>query len=263
MWLAHIRTPEMKKTVLIAVAALLLLFTTGAKLSRKERYTVGTVPSNPPMEMVDEEQRIIGFDIDVMKEIAERTNISIRLVPVLKENIYRGIIDESYDIVISSLTLPDGTSFPELPQIIFSEPYMEIGEVVVISEDFIPYTGLESLEGKRIGTLQNAPSKSILTERYSAVLQEYDGMEAAFEDMARGTIDVIVCDLPLASRMVHLNDEYRNIFKIVPEPLTRKRYVIAVKKGNTDLLSTINAGIDKIKTDGTLEELIGRWFFPE
>jgi len=251
----------MKKTVLLILVALLTFTTVCAKLSRKVRYTVGTVPNNPPMEMVDEEQRIIGFDIDVMNEIAERNNISIKFVPTLEENIYRGLIDESYDIVISSLTLRDDTSSLEVTEISFSEPYMEIGEVIVISEDFTSYSGPESLEGKKVGILRGAPSKSILKERYRTDPKEYDLVEDAFEDMARGTIDAISCDLPLASRMVYLNDEYRGIFRIVPERLTRKRYVIAVKKEKTELLSTINTGIERIKADGTQKELIDRWFF--
>jgi polar amino acid transport system substrate-binding protein len=251
----------MKKTVLITISALLILVTVGAKISRKQRYTVGTVPYNPPMEIVDEEQRIIGFDIDVMTQIAAAQNISVKFVPALKENIFRGLIDETYDIVISSLTLTDTASSPEVTLISFSEPYMEIGEVIVISEDFTSYSGLESLEGRRVGTLRTAPSKSILEDRYGVVTQEYELPEAAFEDMARGVIDAIACDLPFASRMVHLNDEYRGIFRIAPEQLTRKSYVIAVKKGNTELLSTLNKGIEKIKDDETLENLIDKWFF--
>ena len=253
----------MKKTVLITMAALLIIFSVGAKFGKKGRYTVGTVPYNPPMEMVDEDQRIIGFDIDVMDLIARQQNISIKFVPVLKENIYRGLIDESYDCAISSLTLADTASSPEITQIGFSEPYMEIGDVVVISEDFVSYSGLESLDGRTAGLLRGTPSKSILEDRYKAETQEYDLIEAAFEDMARGTIDAIICDLPVAARMVNLNDEYRGIFRIVPEPLTRRRYVIAVKKKNADLLSTLNSGIEGIKADGTLKDLMDKWFFAE
>ena len=93
----------MKRTYLFLFIALVFVIMSGVKFGKKERYIVATSPNNPPMEMVDTEKSIIGFDIDVISHIAEYQKINIKLVPVLKENIYRGLIDESYDIAISSL----------------------------------------------------------------------------------------------------------------------------------------------------------------
>jgi polar amino acid transport system substrate-binding protein len=235
----------------------------GAKFGKKEQYIVATSPNNPPMEMVDVEKNIIGFDIDVISRIAEYQKLDIKLVPVLKENIYHGLIDESYAIAISSLTLRNAAGSAESMDIIFSEPYMEIGEVVVISEDFEGYTGLESLRGLWVGIAQGSPSGRVLEGDFEINIKEYKNIENSFEDMASGKIHAISINLPQASRMVNLNDEYRGIFKIIPEPVSSEKYVIAVKKRDTKLLSLINEGIKKIKNDGTLDTLIDTWFFTE
>ena len=213
------------------------------------------------LEMVGEEKQITGFDIDVMNLIADRQKISVSFIPVLKENIYRGLVDGTYDIAISSITLDAATSRPEFTKLNFSDPYLEIGEVVIVSEDFVLYTGPHSLEGKSVGILRGGESASLLKKEHGALVVVYDDIEAAFEDMARGAIEAIACSLPTASRMVHLNSEYRGIFRIDPQPLTRARYVIAVRKENTELLSRINAGISQIKENGSLQELIAGRFF--
>ncbi|MBN2322463.1 MAG: amino acid ABC transporter substrate-binding protein [Spirochaetes bacterium] len=251
----------MRKSVFVVITVVVLTVTIGAKISKKQRLTVGTVPDNPPMEMVDEGKQITGFDIDVMNLIAERQKFSISFLPVMKENIYRGLVDGTYDIVISSITLTAATSRPEFTELSFSDPYLEIGEVVVVSEDFGSYSGPESLEGKPVGVLKDGESAPLLEKEHGARVVVYDGIEAAFEDMARGAVDAVACPLPSASRMVHLNAEYRDIFRIEPKPLTGARYVIAAKKENTELLSRINSGISQIKENGSLQKLIeGRFF---
>jgi polar amino acid transport system substrate-binding protein len=252
-----------KRTYLFIFIVLLFIITSSAKFGKKTRYIVATSPNNPPMEMVDTEKDISGFDIDVISRIAENQKINIKFVPVMKENIYRGLIDESYDIAISSLTLRAEARSAESMDIIFSEPYMEIGEVVVISEDFTGYTGPESLRGLWIGISQDSLSGQVFEEVFEINTKVYLDIENAFEDMASGKINAISINLPHASRMVNLNDEYKGIFKIIPEPITSEKYVIAVKKGNTKLLSMINAGLEELKNDGTLESLIDTWFFAE
>ncbi|UCB46860.1 MAG: amino acid ABC transporter substrate-binding protein [Spirochaetota bacterium] len=253
----------MKRTYLFLFIIFVFIIMWGAKFGKKARYVVATSPNNPPMEMVDTDKNISGFDIDVISRIAEHQKITIKFVPVLKENIYHGLIDESYDIAISSLTLRAAAGSAESMNIIFSEPYLEIGEVVVISEDFERYTGPESLRGLWIGISQDSPSGQLFTEDFGINTKEYINIENAFEDMASGKIHALSINLPHASRMVNLNDEYRGIFKIIPEPITSEKYVIAVKKGNTKLLSMINSGLEALKNDGTLESLIDTWFFTE
>lgn len=250
----------MKKPAYVIIAVLLLTVTVGAKIP-KQRLTVGTVPYNPPMEMMGEEKQITGFDIDVMNLIADRQKLSVSFVPVLKENIYRGLVDGTYDIAISSITLTAAPSWPEFTKLNFSDPYLEIGDVVVVSEDFVSYTGPRSLEGKPVGVLRDGESAVLLKKEYGALVKVYDVIEAAFEDMARGTIEAIACPLPAASRMVHLNEEYRGIFRIDPQPLTAARYVIAVRKDDIELLSRINAGISQVSENGSLHELIAGRFF--
>jgi ABC-type amino acid transport substrate-binding protein len=252
-----------RRIYLFVFIILFLILLTGEKFGRKERYVVATSPNNPPMEMVGSEKNITGFDIDVIAAIAEYQKINIKLVPVLKENIYLGLIDGSYDIAVSSLTLRNAAGSAESMDITFSDPYMEIGEVIVISEDFEGYTGLESLRGLWVGVAQGSPSGKMLAADFGINIKEYDNIENAFEDMASGKISAVSINLPQASRMVNLNDEYRGIFKIIPEPVTTEKYVIAVKKGNTRLLALINEGIKEIKKDGTLDSLIDTWFFAE
>ena len=232
-----------------------------SKFFKKDRYIVATSPNNPPLVMIDEEKEIVGFEIDVIEQIAISSDMNIKIIPVLKGNLLHGLIDETYDIAISSITSSNGARSFENIDINYSNPYMEIGEVFVLSEDFKDYKGLKDLVNKTVGLRKATESKQILIKEGHINIKEYTNIENTFEDMALGKIDAICVDLPTAAQFVHLNDEYKRIFRIHPDPITVKEYVIAVKKGSNSLLNRINSGIEKMKKDGSLDMLINKWFF--
>lgn len=252
----------MKRVEYIFIILVLMgIVTTCTKIFKKERYIVATSPNNPPMEMIDQSKNIVGFDIDVVQQIAEKTGMNIEIMPVLKSNILHGLIDETYDIAISSLSLYDDSLPFETIGIDVSDPYLEIGDVLVVSEDSEDFRGLQSLAHKKVGIIEGSRSAQVLKDAGNISIREYSDIEVAFEDMARDTIFALSIDLPTAARYVYLNNEYTRIFKIYSDPLTQDKYVIAVKKGNRSLLNKINTGIERMQRDGSMDQLIQRWFF--
>lgn len=254
-----------RKICLLLTAILLIFFTTNScsRLFKKGRYIVATSPSTPPLVMLDADKDIIGFDIDIVNQIALRMDMNVKIIPVLRTNLFYGLIDETYDIAIASITLPAEASEAENPEIDYSDPYLEIGEVIVLSEDFGEYSGLDDLSGKIVGIEKGSDSKRVLVGRKGITIKEYSKIENAYEDIAVGKIDALSANLPNAVQTVHLSDEYNRILEIHPEPVTKKQYVIAVKSGNNILLNKINSGIEKIKKDGSLQMLIEKWFFTQ
>jgi polar amino acid transport system substrate-binding protein len=242
----------------LSISLTTLFSCSGSK--EKKRYIVAVSPNKPPMEMIDEQKRIVGFDIDVIQAIAERTNISIKIIPVLRSNLFPGLLNETYDIAISSITVSE----PGLSEIIgidYSKPYLDIGDVIVTSEDFEEYSGPESLKGRIVGIREGSKSRQVLKNYEGVTIREYKNIDQAFEDMATDKIHAICIDVPTAASFVKHNIEYKAIFKIHPHLITSENYIITLKTGNTALLNRINTGIDRMKKDGSLNALIEKWFF--
>jgi len=252
-----------KKALFITLIVLLITFNfySCSRFSRKERYIVATSPNNPPMAMVNEDKQIQGFDIDVIKNIGELMDMELKIIPVLRGNIVYGLIDETYDIAISSFTIEEKI-ISEHRGIAFSSPYLSIGEVIVLSEDMDLPEGIEDLLNKTVGIKKEALSKKVFQKYKGIKVREYDNIERAFEDMASDKVDAVCTELPVASQFVYYNEEFKNIFHIHPQPVTTKNYVIAVKKGNTTLLNRINSGIERMKKESIMQQIINRWFFP-
>jgi len=77
--------------------------------------------------------------------------------------------------------------------------------------------------------------------------------------LANGRLSGVVADTPIAADYVLMNDTYKGKLKIVGEPFTDEQYGVAVKKGNTEVLEMVNAGLKKVIEDGTVEELKDKW----
>ena len=108
------------------------------------------------------------------------------------------------------------------------------------------------LQGKKIGVQDGTTGQIYVEENVKdAKLSAFkSGMDAAL-DLKNGKIDAVVLDELPAKKIVEQNPD----LYILDEDLTTEEYAIAVKKGNAELLSAINATIAKTKTDGTYDAL--------
>ena len=114
-------------------------------------------------------------------------------------------------------------------------------------------TTADDLAGKRIGVQAGTTGEIFVQENYpDAELGSYkSGMDAAL-DLKNGKLDAVVLDELPAQSIVAQNDD----LTILDLDLATEEYAIAVKKGNTELLESINATIQRMQEDGTYEALV-------
>ena len=245
------------------LVVLVLLLAAGAVLfagAKKEaagvrKIVVATDSTWPPMEYVDENKKIVGFDIDLMDAIAAAAGFTVEYKSVAWDGIFAGVAADKYDAIISSVTITDERK----EQMDFSDSYINAGQILVVKSDSTGVTTLKDLMGKTVGA-QIGTTGSFEVEKVSGVtLKTYDEIGLAFEDLYNGRIQAVVCDTPVAADYALQNEKYKGSLKIVGEPFTEEYYGIVVKKGNKELLDLINAGLKKVEDSGKLAELQKKW----
>ena len=109
------------------------------------------------------------------------------------------------------------------------------------------------LDGKRIGVQQGTTGELYVQENVkNAKLSSFkSGIDAAL-DLKNGAIDAVILDELPAKEIVSRN---KNL-TIVKDNFAREEYAIAVKKGNPDLLNSINKTIERMKANGEYEKLV-------
>jgi len=249
-----------KKVLLIALFALLaagLVLAGGTKetAAGKTRIVVATDATWPPMEMVDENKDIVGFDIDLMKAAAEAGGFEVEFQNTAWDGIFAGLEAGEYDAVMSSVTITEERK----ATMDFSVPYINAGQILVVRKETSGVTTLRDLVGKSVGA-QIGTTGSFEVEKIAGVqLRTYDEIGLAFEDLANGRVDAVVADTPVAADFALMNPNFKERLKIVGEPFTEEYYGVAVKKGNTKVLETINAGLNKVLDTNTYKQIEDKW----
>ena len=228
----------------------------GEEAQAPMHIVVATDATWPPMEYVDENTKeIVGFDIDLMKEIAKAAGFTVEFKNTAWDGIFSGLAAGKYDAVISSVTITEERK----KEMDFSKPYINAGQVLIVPKSVEGVTTLSDLKGKTVGA-QIGTTGAFEVQKVKGVnLKEYDEIGLAFEDLINGRIQGVVADTPVAANFALQNKEYKGKLKIVGEPFTEEYYGIAVKKGNKKVLDLINKGLDKVLGTENYNKIKKKW----
>lgn len=234
----------------------LVMVSCGQKSGKK--VVVATDASWSPMEFMSSNKQIVGFDIDLMKEVAKKGGFDIEFKNASWKSLFSGLNSGKYDAVISSVMILGD----QKKTVDFSRPYINAGQVLIVRSDVNGVSTLKDLSGKTLGA-ESGKTGSFQIDKYAEELKlkkkTYDKISAAMDDLVSGGIDAVVVELPLAARFVLQTPKYKGKLKIVGSPLTQEYYGIAVKKGNTKLLDKINKGLTEVLKKDINKDLEDKW----
>ena len=218
-------------------------------------YVVGTNPTFAPFEYQDEDGNMVGFDLELMKAIAEDQGFEVQFKSLEFDALTAEIGNGSIDIIASGMSITK-----ERQEVVdFSEPYIDASLSVVVAEDNDEITGVDSLKGKVIAA-QLGPTgadqcyalqeQGIVSENDVKILQDYD---LCFLELTNGSVDAVINDIPVTQAYMAANPGQ---VKMVGESLADDKYGFAVDKGNTELLEKINAGLANVKASGAYDDFL-------
>ncbi len=247
----------MKKLILglLIVFCVVSLIVTGCSKKESNVITIASDATWPPMEYVNEDKDIVGFDIDMINAIAEAGGFKVEVKNTAWDGIFAGLANNAYDAVISSVTITEERK----GAMDFTSPYINAGQVIIVASDNMKVSVLADLAGENVGAQIGTTGAIAITEAGGLVLKTYDEIGFAVEDLANGNITAVVADGPIAADFVMSNETYMNRLKVVGEPFTDEFYGIAVKKGNQEVLDLLNKGLAAVIESGKRDELVGKW----
>ena len=154
----------MKRTSLIIVSVLVLagILLSACGQSASDTIKVATDATFPPFEIVDEAtNELTGFDVELMKAIADKAGMKIEFVNTPFDSVIAGVTNCTYDVAIAAISASD-----ERKAVMnFSDPYINAGQIVVIRKDETGITSKDDLAGKtvaaQLGTTGEIEAKKI------------------------------------------------------------------------------------------------------
>ncbi len=155
-----------------------------------------------------------------------------------------------YDCVICGIEYTDERA----REVDFSRPYYYSFEQLATRKEDPEITSLDQLRGRRAGTLDQTGAFDLL-KAAGVDPKTYDEEQNAYNDCARGRLDAVLLDYPIAMYYAKPNASLR----FNGPPFGHITYAIAVKKGDTAVLDALNYGLQQLIASGRLREILSRW----
>lgn len=220
-------------------------------------YVVGTDAAYAPFSSMNEKKEAVGYEIDLIKAIAERAGMRIKVENTPFDGIFNALAQGDRDILISSITITDLRK----KTVDFTAPYFEANQLIAVplNSRVQKFTDLKRLKiGVQSATTGDEAARQLVGKN-NPDIKRFESMPLAFQELDGGGVDAVVGDNGVVVNYVKNNDA-RN-FKIISDPSFPKEYYgIAVKKGNTALQTILNKGLAEIKADGTSDKIYAKYF---
>ena len=224
----------------------------------KGTLVMGLDDAFPPMGFRDEDQNIVGFDVDVAKEVANRMGVELVLQPIMdwSANIQE-LNTKNVDCLWNGLSVS-----PEREEALtLSTPYMENTQVVVVLADS-GYNTLADLKDKTVvvqtgSTAEQAIEKNTeFKDSLKDLVSVADNVKAMM-DLAVGGSDAVVMDEVVAK--YYMNQEPGK-YKVLDETLADEYYAVGFRKGDEALKNEVEKQLQAMAEDGTLAQISIKWF---
>ena len=224
----------------------------------RAKLVVGSETTFPPMEFM-EKGEYVGFDMDLIRAIADAEDMDVQINSLGFDALIPAIQTGQIDCAIAAISITDERK----ESIDFTEPYFQAGLIVAVKADNNEIKGLEDLEGRKIaaqiGTTGADASNGVKEKNSATEVSIFNSNGEEYMELENGVVDAVINDHPVT--MYYVNTEGSNKVKTVGEVFAAEdNYGIAVKKGNTELLNKLNDGLQKIRDNGTYDEIYAKWF---
>lgn len=227
----------------IVIAALLAAVGSAAGA---ETVQVGAYPANPPWQAKQPDGSFEGFEVDLVREIADRLGMEIEISDLGFQALFAAIDSGRIDMAISSISITN----ERLQSKSFTQGYYD-SDLALISRKDGALSGLDGVEGKTIGAISTSTGERWIQQNMESYgIGEYRGYNTQADlllDVQSGRLDGAIGDIA-GFQYAFLQMPTMHVVEAIP---TGDRFAIMLAK-DSPLLEDVNAAISAIKEDGTM-----------
>ena len=253
----------MKKIIKIIVVIVILIGGIGFAITRYSEddrenvLIIGLDDSFPPMAFRDDNNELVGFDIDLAKAVCEELGIEVEFQTISWAEKDQELASGKIDCIWNGFAYTEERA----ETMTLSDIYIT-GESYFIVKNGTTIESQEDLIGKKIGVQNGSVQQTDLEEsEFGETVEciEYSDFLTAFMDLDVGGIDAVYCSSLIGNYLI--TSQNKDYITISSENIsTVSGCVIAFKQGNTELRDKIQNAFNKLLEEGKLDSISIKWF---
>ncbi|MDF2989432.1 MAG: periplasmic component of amino acid ABC-type transporter/signal transduction system [Eubacterium sp.] len=213
--------------------------------------------SFPPMGFRDDNNNIVGYDVDLAQEVANRLGVKLKLQPINWDTKDQELNTGNIDCIWNGFTITKDRK----ANILFSNPYMNNQQVMVVLADS-NYKTLADLKDKSVALQASSSAADALNSKadFKATLKEVVELKdnnLCLMDLKTGNVDAVAMDEIVARYYIQMKSEK---YRVLDEGLTKEEYGIGFRKADVQLMTNVNDTLKEMAKDGKMAEISNKWF---
>lgn len=261
-----------KKLICLLMAALLITSMAGCGkkeeavedtslkyITDKGQFTLGLDDQFPPMGFRDDNDNIVGFDIDLATAVCEKLGVELVLQPIDWDSKEVELNTKNIDCIWNGFSITDD----RLEALTMTEPYLENTISLVVRNDG-EYTSLADLAGKKVALQSGSAAEETLDDESNKAFKDSLGQVNSFSDYVTALMDLetknsdaVLMDSVVAKYMIQ---ELGKDFVVMEESLAADEYGIGFRKGEEELKNAVWNALKELKEEGKVAEIAEKWF---
>ena len=218
------------------------------------KLTMATNAAFPPYEMTTDAGDFEGIDIETAQAIADKLGLELQIDDMDFDAALLSVQQGKADIVMAGVTVTD-----ERKAVMdFSDSYATGIQSIIVPEGS-DIASPDDLAGKKIGTQRGTTGYIYCTDDFGEdAVVAYDSGLTAVQALNNGQVDAVVIDNAPAKEYVAANPG----LKVLETSYAEEDYAIGMAKGSS-LEDVVNAALEELKADGTLQSIVDKYITAE
>ncbi len=218
-----------------------------------KKVIVGCDTSFVPFCFPDDDNKYIGFDIDMLAAYSDYLGFDYELQPMDFTALLMSVQTNKIDMAMSGITITEDRA----KVMDISDPYYDAGLQIFVRDDS-DISRLSDLEGKTLALKEGTASVQFVADNVkNCTVTSFPNIESAYLEVERGAADAVVYDAPNMKYYVSQNPD--SGCKVVGDLMDGCQYGVMLQKGS-EYTEYINAALAALKADGTYDSLYEKWF---
>lgn len=260
----------LKKAVLLGLALFISTGLVGCKSktdSQKDeagtttqKVVVGLDNTFVPMGFLDENNKIVGFDVDLATEVFKRLGITPEFQNIDWSMKEQSLENKNVDVLWNGYTITEERK----KKVNFTDPYFDNKQIAVTmtTESF---NDIKELKGQVVGTQAGSSSVDAIdaNPEFKKALKNgepmtYDTFDKALRDLEIGRTKAVIGDEVLLK--YYIKQRGAEKYKVLEGDLGDEQYGVGFRKSDTELRNKVNNTLNEMKKDGTFDQIKKKWF---
>ena len=219
------------------------------------KLTMATNATFPPYEMTTDAGEFEGIDIDAAQAIADKLGLELQIDNMDFDAALLSVQQGKADITMAGITVTDERK----AVMAFSDSYATGIQSIIVPEGS-DIASPDDLADKKIGTQRGTTGYIYCTDDFGEdAVVAYDSGLTAVQALNNGQVDAVVIDNAPAKEYVAANPG----LKVLETSYAEEDYAIGMNKDNTALVEAVNAALEELKADGTLQAIVDKYITAE